>query len=177
MTAKTPDGIPEAASQKRKRGRPPVFDPGYRAAMKTIFPDIKTHRGMTDSLYRGRAINLLTKDGRFAWVADGARMKAGAPGAWKPSILVELGRIPNDEDLKAVALRICELKPKTKEAVAMIRRFRLGREAEGGYLKLFQHLAAAVDAYREGHPSTPKDDLIRALRDVADCIEDDGGTE
>jgi len=174
MTAKTPDGISEAASQKRKRGRPPVFNPGYRAAMKTIFPDIKTHRGMTDSLYRGRAINLLTKDGRFAWVADGARMKAGAPGAWKPSILVELGRIPNDENLKAVALRICELKPKTKDAVSMIRRARLGREAEGNYLKLFAHLEAALNVYLSGHPSTPADWPVKALRDLADCIEDGG---
>jgi hypothetical protein len=175
MTAKMEGRISEAASEKRRRGRPPVFDPGYRAAIGSLFNEVKTHRGKTDCLYRQRAFNLLEKDGRFAWVADGAKARSGSPDAWKPSILVELGRIPNDEDLKVIALRICELKPKTKEAVSMIRRFRLGREPKPDYLKLWRHLAAAVDAYRGRHPSTPKDDLIRALRDVADCIE--GGTE
>jgi len=175
MTAQKDKGISEAASEKRKRGRPPVFDPGYRAAIGSLFNEVKTHRGKTDCLYRQRAFNLLEKDGRFAWVADGAKARAGSPDAWKPSILVELGRIPNDEDLKAVALRICELNPKTKEAVAMIRRFRLGREPEGNYLKLFAALESALNAYLSAHPSTPADWPIKALRDLAACIE--GGTE
>jgi hypothetical protein len=175
MTAKTEGRISEAASEKRKRGRPPVFDPAYRSEIGGLFNEVTTHRGMTDCLYRQRAFNLLSKDGRFAWVADGPRSAAGAPDALKSSILVELGRIPNDEDLKAVALRICELKPKTKDAVSMIRRVRLGREAKGGYLKLCESLENALNAYLSGHPSTPADWPVKALRDVADCIED-GGT-
>ena len=175
MTAKTEGRISEAASEKRKRGRPPVFDPAYRAAIGNLFNEVKTHRGKTDCLYRQRAFNLLSKDARFAWVADGAKARSGSPDAWKPSILVELGRIPNDEDLKAVALRICELKPKTKDAVSMIRRARLGREKEGNYLKLFAQLEAALNVYLSGHPSTPADWPVKALRDLADCIED-GGT-
>jgi hypothetical protein len=53
-------------------------------------------------------------------------MKAGAPNAWRPSILSELGRFRNDETLRSFALALCEMRPrpKTKEAVSMLRHAR-----------------------------------------------------
>lgn len=170
---KPQDGISEAASEKRKRGRPRIMGPSAESMADFVAPDVKSSRGRQDSYYRMIALTVLTKDERLAWLADESAMKAGT-GRWKPSILSELGRIPNEEDLKAVALRICELKPKTKDAVAMIRRARLGREPEGNYLTLFKHLENALNAYLSGRPSTPEDWIIKALRDLADCIEEDG---
>ena len=163
--------IAEAASEKVKRGRPPVFGPTSRAFIGDLFPDVKTYRGQSDLLYRQRAFNLLSKDGRFAWIADGVKAEAGSPGAWRPSILVELGRIPKSETMKAVAMRVCELKPKTKDAVAMIRRFRLGREPKGDYLQLLTQLEAALNTYLTAHPSAPTDWPVNALRDLAEFIE------
>jgi hypothetical protein len=61
-------------------------------------------------------------------------MKAGAPNAWRPSILSELGRFRNDETLRSFALALCEMRPrpKTKEAVSMLRRVRLGSQTLQG---------------------------------------------
>ena len=162
----------EAASEK-KRGRPPVFSEEYRRGMSNLVPEVKTYRGMSEVMYRQRASSLLRQDSRFLWLADFKKADAGVPGAVKWSILAALGRIPNDETLKAVALRICELKPKTKEAVAIINRFRLGREPEGGYLKLFMHLEKTLNTFFCLHPSIADKEVIRALRDLASIIEND----
>lgn len=168
--------LSEAASKKRGRGRPPAFSAEYRAAIGALFPDIKTRRGLSDCLYRLRAVNLLEKDKRFTWLADGEAMQAGRPGAWRPAILTELGRIGDDDTLLAVAARLCELKPKTKDAVARIRRARLGREPAGDYLALCVHLENTVNSYLLTHPAAPWANVTRALRELAECIEAESGT-
>jgi len=98
-------------------------------------------------------------------------MTAGVRGAWKPGILAELGRIRDADTMRAVALRICELKPSTKEAVAIIRRFRLRREPPANYRALWMHLAKALDEYMNVHPSTPYEWKVKALRALANLVE------
>lgn len=164
----------EAASEKKKkRGRPPVFSPEYRAAMGELFYEVRTHRGMSEIMYRQRAYGFLIDDARFSWLADRRKIEEKGRRGMKSSILAALGRITDEAELKAVALRICELKPKTKAAVAMINRFRLGRGPEANYLNLLIHLEKALNAYLATHPATPEDWITRALRDLAECIEDD----
>jgi|TARA_B100001964_G_C14051899_1_gene517404 hypothetical protein len=160
------DGISEAVSEKRKRGRPPTFTPEYRALMKAFFPDVQTRRGMTNVLYQQQALGLLRDDARFKWLVDKDKMIAGEPNAWKPSILAELGRISDEETLKVVALRVCEVKPKTKDAIAEIRRFRTGKTAAGNASDLYSALATRMNDYIQQHPGMPLsevDDAVLAL--------------
>ncbi len=160
------DGISEAVSEKRKRGRPPTFSPELRARIAHWYSDIKSHRGITDAMYRLRALGLLTDDARFKWLVDKDKMIAGEPNAWKPSILAELGRISDEETLKVVALRVCEVKPKTKDAIAEIRRFRTGKTAAGNASDLYSALATRMNDYIQQHPGMPLsevDDAVLAL--------------
>ncbi|MDP7645469.1 MAG: hypothetical protein QGG60_12345, partial [Anaerolineales bacterium] len=125
-----------------------------------------TRRGMTNVLYQQQALGLLRDDARFKWLVDKDKMIAGEPNAWKPSILTELGRIWDDDDLKAVALYICEVKPKTKDATAEIRRIRTGNSAPGNALDLNIALATRLNDYIEQHPGMPLsvvEDAVLAL--------------
>ena len=162
--------LKEAASKKKKRGRPPVFSSEERDTVKG-FDKIKSYRGATDLVYRSIAIFLLWKDPAFSWLADRKKMLADEPKSYKPSILTELGRLQDEEQIKDIALKLCKLKPKTKDAIIMIRRIRLGREAEGDYLKLIKSIEDALNRYIAARPSTPEEMAVRALRDLADYIE------
>jgi hypothetical protein len=160
--------ISETASEKRQRGRPPIFTLEYRASIQAIYPDVKKHRGITDCMYRTRAFSLLVDDARFSWVADPATVMAGGDGGWKPSILTELGRIWDEEELKEIALTVCELKPKTKDAVAMIRRIRTGKAAAGNPFILYDALCTRLNDYLQHHPDTPlsqAEDVLLVLLD------------
>ena len=145
----------------------------WHAVVDALTPEVRTERARHDFHYRTKAIQTLCYEPRFAWLADGEKMAAGVKDAWKPSILAELGRIRDGDTLRAVALRICELKPSTKEAVAIIRRFRLNREPPGDYLDLVHHLAKALDGYVAVHPSTPDEWKIMAMQDLAELIGGD----
>jgi hypothetical protein len=177
MTARTESGLSEAASEKRKRGRPPVMADHDEALVSYCAPDVRTRRGKLDVFYRQRALGILairTKDKRFAWVADRAAIEAETKDAWKPGILSALGRIPNDEDLKAVALRVCELKPKTKDAIAMIRRWRTGKASAGDAVGLHKEIVRAVNDYLHRHPGTPWLEVEAALLATLDSARSKG---
>lgn len=171
MASEPGKAIPEAVSEKRKRGRPRVIGPEAEPVVDLVAPDVTTERGRQDAYYRQIALGVLMSDRRFTWLADEAAMKAGAPKAWKPTILAELGRIPDDEAMKAVAAQVCELRPKAKAAVAMIRRYRLGREPEGTPAGLDHHLVEAVNQYWGGHTSLTPAVIVEVLRALADRIE------
>ena len=145
----------------------------WHAMVEALTPEVRTERARHDFHYRTKAIQTLCYEPRFAWLADGEKMAAGVKDAWKPSILAELGRIRDGDTLRAVALRICELKPSTKEAVAIIRRFRLRREPPANYLDLVHHLAKALDGYVAVHPSTPDEWKVMAMQDLAELIGGD----
>jgi hypothetical protein len=175
MTEKTERGISEAASEKRKRGRPPIWGKQVERRFEGLFPDVKTRRGTQNVIYRQIAVDVLTKDPRFAWLCDKEKMMKGDPHAWKPSILAELGRISDSEELKAVALRICELKPETvKAAVAMIRRARTGKGWEGDALDLANEIIRLVNNYHQRHPNTSWKDTEAALRTALEQVKEAG---
>ena len=169
-----PHGNSDAASEiqpkpKRGRGRPRAWSDAARAGMRAFFPEIKSERGLNDLCYRNLAVGLLLDDPRFAWVCDGPAMTRGEPHAWRPGILVELGRLLDAETIRAGALRVCEVKPRTtREAVAMIRRFRLRREAKGD---LGRDLRRVVNAFATTHPSVPWSEVLAVLVDLVRDVE------
>ena len=91
--------------------------------------------------------------------------------AWRPTILAELGRIPDDQDLKAMAGRICQLKPQTKDAVLLIRRWRKGQERPGDAGSLAAALAACINDYLKRYPSTTWPTVRAALAAAGAAVE------
>ena len=47
------------------------------------------------------------------------------------TILAELGRIDDEQAREVMALYLCEHKPTTRQAVALIRQYRLGTRPQG----------------------------------------------
>jgi hypothetical protein len=59
--------------------------------------------------------------GRRSWAHE-----KGKRNSLRFEILSELGRIPDDEDLRAGASQICKPRPRTKDAITIIRFCRTG---------------------------------------------------
>jgi hypothetical protein len=123
-------------------------------------------------MYRQHAIEVIWDDpdqGRFEWLIDGMPERIGTGGRLKKStILVELGRIDDDNELIAVALKICELKPKTRDAIAMIRRYRTGASPAGDFFDLALAIERTLRDYAATHPSISLKDVKRALLEIAE---------
>ncbi len=165
MREQEKDRITEAAS-KKKRGRPRVIDDAPLQIIADHTPNIKTHRGRQELVYAFRAVTDLAKDKRFDWLTDEEHPIK------KKGILSELGRIENEEDLKAVALQICELKPNVKEGAAMVRRWRTGKAPKADCRGLRSHMLKSVNAYLYAHPDTPIDMLVRVLHELAETVQE-----
>ncbi len=158
--------ISEAASEngKRQRGRPKLIgSASLRKMIDFCAGDVKTERGRQDVFYRNIALGHLVDDPRFIWLCDKERMTAGAPNSWKPGILAELGRFDfAGGDILEAASEICRLKPKTKDAIAMIRGWRLGeRECTPG--ALYDTLLKAFNDYVGQHPGITKQSVRTAV--------------
>jgi hypothetical protein len=95
----------------------------------------------------------LTPDSRRSWV----------------TILIELGRIPDDETLRTVARRVAQEQPPTQKAAALIRRLRAG-ESGPRPRRLEERLLAAIDEHWARHPDTSPTDILAALSTAADVI-------
>ena len=161
--------ISEAASEntgKRGRGRPPIMDAAAVAQIEKFFPHIKTRRGKQDMDYRALAAFALKDDPRFIWVMG----EKGTNG--KPAILSELGRCFLPDTMRTVALKICELKPKTtKDAVALIRSWRTGKQPERKPFDLGNHIISTINEYKSRHSEMPWSDIENVLRVVLGHIQ------
>lgn len=171
-------GILETVSKNRrpKPGRPRVLAPEYEQALQQLFPDVQSHRHLQNVACRQRALVLLSDDPAYRWLCDPEAMQQGkrlspSQKAWRPTILAELGRIPDDQDLKAMAGRICQLKPRTKDAVLLIRRWRKGQERPGDAGSLAAALAACINDYLKRYPSTTWSMVRAALAAAGAAVE------
>lgn len=123
--------------------------PSRRALAEYAYPDIKTERGLLNVCYRQRALGILQSAAdpqRFAWLCDVKKMTGGEADAWQPTILSELGKIADCDALEALALELCELKPKTRAAVALVKRARFGLP-RGDSEQLALELLRAINDY------------------------------
>jgi len=161
----------EAASEKKKRGRPRLISDQWRPNLAMIWGDrITTERGLQDVMYRCDAHSVLKGDARFTWLIDPEGIKTSAPGSFKQSILSELGRLRDAETIKAVALQVCELKPRTKAAIVMIRQCRTGKGHKGTLEGVYHAVAEALCAYLEAHPETSETMIETALKHAIKSI-------
>jgi hypothetical protein len=122
----------EAASKKRRRGRPRKFSGAAHDAAATARPDVVTRRGEQDILYRERAARILRAAAHghpglrdeLDWLVDFDGYVR------RPAVVTELGRIADVRTLIRRARAISARSPATsKEAVALLRRARLEHSA------------------------------------------------
>jgi len=105
----------------------------------------------------------LMKAGEFKWLYD-------FNGSMRETVLYELGRIEDDEWIRGWAKRLCELKPTTKEAVAMIRRWRHGKSNSQGALALTKMLIGKINDFVHRYPDTRQQQILAALENVSDAV-------
>ncbi len=155
---------------RRERGRPAKMTPEQVAICDSMFPEVKTRRGQQNIIYRLRAMSILREDSRFLWLIDPEKAIQGKPGSWRPSILAELGRLEDQDAMRAVALRICELKPKARQAVSMIRRARTGAKGDGDAVSLSHAIIRTISDYLAAHPATTWQQVYAALGNASDAV-------
>jgi hypothetical protein len=112
----------------------------------------------------------------FEWLTSTEESINKGTGRLRFGILAELGRIEDDDALKAVATRVCELKPRNKDAVVMIRRWRTGKAPAGGALGLTDALIRCINDYIASHPGTTWQMVRAALENAADAVEESAGS-
>jgi hypothetical protein len=141
------------------------------AYLDRTFPDVKTRRGRMNKAYEVRALGVLKGDPRFEWLVSTPEAINSGHGKLKVTILVELGRIEDDEDLKAIAEKVCKQKPKAKEAEAMVRRWRTGKAPKGDAVGLTRALITCINGYLDRHPDTTWQMVRGALGNTLDAVE------
>jgi len=147
----------ETASKKRKRGRPAIFTDEQMALVQQLYPHVKSRRGQVDLAYQVDATLALGNDPAYRWLYDPAAKMV------RSSILAELGRLGHPEDIKAAARWICETKPKTKQAIVMVRSARRGGPPKPSAKALAAAVFQTVERYRWEHPTMPWTAIVEAI--------------
>jgi hypothetical protein len=111
---------------------------------------------------------------RFDWLCDPEELWSGEPRAWTASILSELGRIDDDEERRIIAGQLAAWQPKARDAIAAIRRYRLGRSPAPSRMELTDAILKAINGDRRTHPGTPLGLLLSALEEAGYCCQQDG---
>ncbi len=161
--------------EKKKRGRPSILTfPNDEKYLRGIGENrVKDIRTLHNLHYQARATRLLglakTDHPKFPyhWLTNPAGQVFGKSmqSTYKATIIAELGRIKDKDDMKSAAKEICRLKPKTKDAVKMIRGWRLGRGPEVPSLEAMLHDTA--EKYIEKYPNVTRKDAQEVFRILA----------
>lgn len=173
--ANTPD-ISATVAEKQapcqpKRGRPSLLT-ATRQTVINMASDNASVRGRQDVHYRLRAIGALSEgdplrifDERIRWLYDDQGCRAGKPHAWRPTVLTELGRIDDVEELREAALWICgNPRLSSRQAVVLLRQRRLDRHRPACPNDLASLLARTLNDYRLSHPDLALHQVVDALR-------------
>ena len=148
---------------KRKRGRPAMFTAEERALGDFVAGVGKfgprTRRKQDNAIYQSLALATIAHDEakRFAWLYSDTEKNM------RTTILCELGRLNDPAAIERIALQLCELKPTTSAAVAMIRHARLGRQPQGTPAQLGEVLRKALNTYFTTHEGVTLQDAVEAL--------------
>lgn len=158
---------------KRKRGRPGIFDAVESAGptFRNLYQD-DHGRTLTNRLYQVRALRRLMDNPDFAWL-----LETDVVGGWRRgSLLIELGRFPDDESAELAARRMCERKPKVRDGIVILRRWRLQCAGKAPALSgdpqlLGSDLLRTVNDFIVRYPETSSADILAALGAVTDDVK------
>jgi len=156
---------------------------GHERALQNLYPD-KCDRSIKNVYYQSGALSALrstcddskTTGEAIEEICD--RFPGiGRPNALKVSILAELGRIDDQDAIVAVAREISERSLSAKDAVLMVRQWRLGEPKEGDLLQLHDEIANAINNFWKRFPKTPTSTVINALEMMIVNVEESEGEE
>jgi hypothetical protein len=147
---------------RKKRGRPTIFTPIEHSGSAFVAGNT-TPRQKNNAMYTMRALGALRNDPRFAWLGSDLEAAQRGTGHVRITILSELGRVEDPEELEALALAICAQKPTVRQARAMIRQVRLPTRPPGMLNQLFTVLCGALNTYLAEHAPMSWDDIGAAV--------------
>jgi hypothetical protein len=145
----------EAASKKRKRGRPRKLSAIEEQAIGGLYPEATTHRARHNHSYaiaaHARLRKLAAAFGRdWGWVLS---------GRGKQAILIEIGRAlgTDDETLVGNIDYICKNEMSAKAGAALARSLRLGGRPRGKSGELGGLLVRCIQTYQQSHAVNRRD--------------------
>jgi hypothetical protein len=166
---------------KGKRGRPPKML--YTGVTKNemmsmygnvgLFDEVKSERGKVNLCYMIHAHEALQDNnddcpinGEFAFIisAVGSDVKE-----YKRTILQELGRLEDDDLIRAVAGEVCKSKMSTRRAIIYIRQFR-SEKKKGETLQLANEIIKILNDYDMKHSNVDYFLMLEALDVVRNII-------
>jgi hypothetical protein len=100
---------------------------------------------------------------RFRWLCGDPDAVMRGEEHCRLTILAELGRIDDEQEREEMALYLCEVKPTTREAVALIRQVRTQRVPPGDTTQLADLIRHAINTYLREHATMPWNDVRQAL--------------
>jgi hypothetical protein len=148
-----------------------VFPDGLMALVTGLYSDVATVRGRQNKAYLIEAIGALKIDpeaaypqayhDRFPWLFGADRTNGST---WRFSVLAELGRIRDPEEIVAAAEELCRIEPpSTKAAIALVREWRGARRADPSAHRLHARLARTIEGYLDEYPDTTFSGVLQAL--------------
>ena len=147
---------------EKKRGRPRVLSKEIETRMRGIGAFRQTtRRGRLNEYYFYLGHPLFRGDDgkldgqrikRWGWLHYNTMGSSGSGVRFRQTIIAEIGRLDDLETRERAADLICELKPRARQAAAMIRRWRRpGQSKPASDLDLTQALCRAYNEYRSTH--------------------------
>ena len=156
---------------RRKRGRP-VIHPEQLLNLARRYSGASTVRGRQNFLYMTRAIRVLGYAPDFYWLVGTREEINAGKKVFRNTILVELGRVEDEDDLRVIAREVCEIKPRCKDALVMIRRWRTGKTLTGDVLSLTKAIIQTVEDYCAARSDTTLQIVLAALANAADAFKE-----
>src|SRR5579884_2340773 len=170
QTEQNLDTVAEDAP-RRKRGRP-VVHPEQLLNLASRYSGASTVRGRQNFLYMTRAIRVLDYEPDFYWLVGSRQEISAGKKLLRNTILVELGRIEDEDDLRVMARQICEIKPRCKDALVMIRRWRTGKTRAGDAESLTKAIVQTVEDYCAARSGTTLQIILAALANAAEAFQE-----
>lgn len=174
--------ISENISEKKKRGRPRLIHRTLGEYYRSqVSPGTHTDRTAQNAYLGMAALGRLMgakisesqyelspgrDDWPYKWLCD----ETVKPVVYRRTILTELGRIDDDDELREVAAYLCEHKPSTREAIGIIRRYRHGVKP-ADCTALTNTFIRTMNDYIGGHPDVTRQQILMAMQRCLDQFD------
>ena len=150
------------------------MDPETEAIWKGATDDGSSDRTTKNRYYYGRCFKAL-RDSQdppmtnkevyenFSWLNDGMHSRM--------TLMSELGRFEDPDDIVYYATQVCEEKPIVKDAVVLLRSIRLGTNEEPKTERLYYKILSDIEHHQQRYHFSTTEQAIQVLRLLADELE------
>ena len=172
-TTNTVEAADEGAAVRtpagRGRGRPRATPREWDEFAAATESD-KSRRTHVKRFHASMAVGILGREAgdEFAHILD--------PSGPRWEVLAELGRLEDPDRILVAARAICGGKVRAKDAVVLVRRWRLGKAAPATASGLAAEITRAIEGYKLRHPDTTAALVVRAL-DLTGEVDAGAGPE